>query len=44
MNLDVSGNSKLFWKEVINENVGGMESYNRMRDENGRLELGEDEG
>ena len=41
MNQDVNGNRKLFRKDVSKENRGKVESWNRMKDENGKLALGE---
>ena len=43
MNEDVNGNKKLFWKEVSKVNGGKVDSCNRIKDGNERLELGEDE-
>ena len=43
MNEDVSGNRKLFWKEVSNAKGGNVKSCSKMKDENGRLALGEEE-
>ena len=43
MNQDVGGNRKLFRKEVTKVNRRKVESCSRIKDGNGRLELGEDE-
>ena len=43
INEDVNGNSKLFFKEVINAKGVKVESYSRIKDGNGRLAQGEDE-
>ena len=43
MTQNVSGNRKLFWKEISRANGGKVESCSRIKDENERLELGEDE-
>ena len=43
MNEDVNGNRTLFWKEVGELNRGKVGSYSRIKEENGRLALGEDE-
>ena len=40
MNQDAHGNRKLSWKEV---NRGKVEGCSRIKDENGRLALREDE-
>ena len=37
MNQNVSGNRKLFWKEVSKVNGGKGENSNRIKDGNGRL-------
>ena len=42
MNQDAD-RSKLFWKEVSKVYGGKVESCSRIKDENGRLALGEDE-
>ena len=41
MNQDVDGNSKLFWKEASMVNGGKVGSCSKIKDENGRLALGE---
>ena len=41
MNKDVIGNTKLFWKEISNENGGKVENCSRIKDGNGRLVLEE---
>ena len=43
MNEDMNGNRKLFWKEVSIVKRGKVESCSRIKNENGRLALGEDE-
>ena len=43
MNEDLSGNRKLFWKEVGNAKAGKVESCSRIKDGNERLAQGEDE-
>ena len=40
MNKDVDENRKLFWKEVSKVNGEKLEGCSRMKDGNGRLELG----
>ena len=40
LNEDVSGNKKLFWKEVNNAKGGKVESCSRIKDGNGRLAQG----
>ena len=41
MNQDVNGNGKLFWKKVIKEDRGKVESCSKIKDRNGRLATGE---
>ena len=43
MNQDVDGNRELFWKEVSKVNDEKVERCSRIKDENGRLALGEDD-
>ena len=43
MNQDVDGNRKLFWKVASKVNGGKVVSCSIIKDENGRLALGEDE-
>ena len=43
-NKDGNGNRKLFWKEVNDVKVVKVESCRRIKDGNGRLAQGEDEG
>ena len=42
-NEDVTGNRKLFWKEVSNVKGGKVKSCSRKKDGNGELAQGEDE-
>ena len=43
MNEDLSGNRKLFWKEVSNAKGGRVESCSKLKDGNERLAPGDDE-
>ena len=43
VNEDLSGNRKLFWKEVSNAKGGKVESCSKLKDGNERLAQGDDE-
>ena len=43
MNQDIDGNINSFWKEVNKVNEENVESCSIIKDQNGRLAMGEDE-